>query len=82
MAPKNNFNQGDYVHIPSEVKMFLYEDGQKTGGTSGFKRVITLKKPQKLMFISSPHPDLCEVFYEGGLWTVQKCHVYKTGESK
>lgn len=79
-----NFKQGEYVHIPSEVVMLLYEEGDRKGdwykSTHTFKKSVTLETPQKLMFVNSPHPDFCDVFYKGGLWTVQSQHVYKMGK--
>lgn len=79
-----NFKQGDYVHIPSEVMMLFYEEEVRKGewywSTQTFKKSVVLDEPQKLMFVSSPHPEFCEVFYEGGLWTVQARHVYEMGE--
>jgi len=79
------FKQGEYVHIPSEVLMLFYEKKDKKGAwywsTTDFKKSVILETPQKLMFVNSPHPDFCEVFYEGSLWTVQSRHVYEAGES-
>lgn len=79
------FKQGEYVHIPSEVMLFFFEEedreGQFYGWGENFKKTVVLQEPKKLMFVSSPHPEFCEVFYEGNLWTVQSRHVYKTGDS-
>ncbi len=78
------FKQGDYVHIPSKVMMLFYEKEDKKGEwyrSTRFLNSVILEKPQKLMFVSSPHPEFCEVFYEGSLWTVQSRHVYKAGDS-
>ena len=78
------FKPGDYVHIPSKVMMLFYEKRDQKGewywSASAFKKSVILETPQKLMFVSSPHPEFCEVFYKGGLWTVQSRHVYEVGE--
>ena len=78
------FKPGDYVHIPSKVRMLFYEKKDQKGEwywtATDFKKAVVLETPQKLMFVSSPHPEFCEVFYEGNLWTVQSRHVYEAGE--
>jgi hypothetical protein len=77
------FKQGDYVHIPSKVMMLFYEKKDKKGEwyrSTRFLNSVILEIPQKLMFVSSPHPEFCEVFYEGKLWTVPSRYVYDTGE--
>lgn len=81
---KRNLKQGDYVHVPSDVMMFLYEEQVREDPFycwgANFKKTVVLVAPQKLMFVNSPYPEYCEVFYEGNLWTVQSCHVYESGE--
>jgi hypothetical protein len=78
------FKPGDYVHIPSKVMMLFYEKKDQEGewywSSTAFKKTVILETPQKLMFVNSPHPEFCEVFYKGSLWTVPSRHVYESGE--
>jgi hypothetical protein len=77
-----NFKQGEYVYIPSNVVMFLYDKGQSVWpiGTNAFKKSTRTEEPQHLMFLERIDRDWCRVFYQGELWTVHKESVYEKGE--
>jgi len=76
-----SFKQGDYVYVPSNVLMFLYDRAPLPGDYgSEFKRSMRTKEPQHLMFIDQSNNSWIQVFYEGNLWTVEVDHVYEAGE--
>jgi len=76
-----SFKQGDYVYVPSNVLMFLYDNAARPGDRgSELKRSMRTKEPQHLMFVDQSNNDWVHVFYEGNLWTVEADHVYEAGE--
>lgn len=75
-----SFKQGDYVYVPSNVLMFLYDRPDLPGPQTDYKRSVRTKKPQHLMFIDQSNNSWIQVFYEGNLWTVEIDHVYEAGE--
>ena len=80
-----NFKQGEYVYIPSNVVMFLYDKNQwqrPPAYRTDFKKSVRTKEPQHLMFLEKVNLDWCQVFYEGELWTVHKESVYELEEKQ
>ena len=80
----NKFKQGEYVYVPSNVVMFLYDKDHHVTPfeqRSDFKKSVRTKEPQHLMFVEKADNDWVQVFYEGGLWTVHKESVYEMGEN-
>ena len=74
----NKFKSGDYVYIPADVTMFLYDRPDLPGPQTDYKRSVRTKKPQHLMFVDQSNNDWVQVFYEGNLWTVDTGCVYKS----
>ena len=74
------FKWGDYVYVPSNVLMFLYDRPDLPGAQTDYKTSVRTKKPQHLMFIDQSNNSWIQVFYEGNLWTVEVDHVYEAGE--
>jgi len=78
---KKVLKQGDYVYVPSNVLMLLYDLPVLPGAHGSFlKRSMRTKEPQHLMFVDQPNNNWIQVFYEGNLWTVEVAHVYEAGE--
>ena len=78
---KKNFKLGDYVYVPSNVLMFLYDNAALPGAHgSELKKSMRTKEPQHLMFVDQSSNDWVQVFYEGNLWTVEAGHIYEAGE--
>lgn len=78
------FKSGEYVYIPSDVTMYLYDKKYTAkanhGRASTFTKTTKTKSPSRLMFVATSYQnsEFCEVFYEGCLWTVHSDSVYKS----
>jgi len=73
----NNFKQGEYIYIPSEVTLYRF-----TAGASDIEKTHITKTPQHLMFIKKVQArDIwLKVFYDGELWCVNEKHTYPIQE--
>ena len=75
----NNFKQGEYIYIPSEVTLYQH----KETSPSEIEKTHVIKEPHHLMFIrESINPDWLRVFYDGELWSVKSKHTYALKETQ
>lgn len=69
----NNFNKGEYVHIPGGTNIFQFD-------TSGSVKVFRhIPKPSALMLLGE-EGDYYKVFYTGEVYLISKHNVYSLGE--
>ena len=75
----NNFKQGEYIYIPSEVTLYRF-----AAKTSDIQKTHITKTPQHLMFIKKVQSNevWLKVFYNGELWCVNEKHTYPIQEAQ
>jgi len=75
----NNFKQGEYIYIPSEVTLYRFA----TIDSEIHKTYIT-KTPHHLMFIKKTQANQIwlKVFYNGELWCVKENNTYPIKEAQ
>ncbi len=75
----NNFKQGEYVYIPSEVTLYRF-----TAHPTEIEKTHITKTPQHLMFIKKVQANQAwlKVFYDGELWCVKEDHTYPIKEAQ
>jgi cupin superfamily acireductone dioxygenase involved in methionine salvage len=69
--------EGDLVHVPSGVDLYLIED-------QDIKKVRTLEEPKKLLIVpkkakqvkTNVSESLCRVFYDNEFWYVKITDTY------
>jgi len=69
------FIEGDYVYIPADTLLFLFE-----GRTCDyFVKCQKVPVPTYLMFLRENKVDstYCDVFYEGAIWSVPGANIYE-----
>lgn len=75
----NNFKQGEYIYIPSEVTLYQY----KKVSPAEIEKSHVTKVPHHLMFIKEAlNPAWVKVFYDGELWCVKREHTYSMKEAQ
>tara|TARA_Y100000310_G_scaffold322719_1_gene382095 strand:- start:984 stop:1220 length:237 start_codon:yes stop_codon:yes gene_type:complete len=75
------FKQGDYVYIPSNVRLFRFEKN-KPQHFPDFKETKTTEEPKHLMFVNKVDDSWIRVFYNGELWSVNEENVYEIEEAQ
>ena len=64
--------RGDLVYLPSEITLFKFNEG---GGAS---HTTQTPKPMTTAFVSR-EDNLCEVLYNGEVWSVEANKIFLTG---
>lgn len=75
--------EGEYVHIPAGVVAYRLGDGER------IHSFIKAKEPLALMYLgnnrshmSFANSNICDVFYEGKVYSVREENIYEMEEKK
>jgi len=74
-----NFKEGEYVHVPSGAIGYNLDDNMNV------KTYIKFREPKLLMYLGEfEDPNfggdrMCNLFYEGVVYSIQKQNVYERG---
>jgi hypothetical protein len=78
--------KGDLVYLPSEVTLFKYDKGDRWGDIPFVNRVLKTSKPVTTAFVSRLNEykvdNLCEILYDGEIWSVESKDIFSIGESR
>ena len=73
-----HIEKGEYVYVPAQTFLYRFEDNDH----AHYSRVAVVKQPAYLMFLRENESDtrLCDVFYEGNVWSLFRDAAYPAGE--
>ena len=78
-----NLNSGDLIYLPSDVTLFKYEKSKRWGEIPFVKRTIKTERPHTTPFIDTNNKfkvdSLCDILYDGEVWSVDINHIFPTG---
>ena len=66
--------RGDLVYLPSEITLFKFDEDAAFAN-----KTTTTPKPMTTAFVSRDD-NLCEVLYNGEIWSVEANKIFLTGE--
>ena len=67
--------KGDLVYLPSEITLFKFDEGATFAN-----RTTTTPKPMTTAFVSRGD-NLCEVLYNGEIWSVETNNIFLGGNN-
>jgi len=77
--------KGDLVYLPSEITLFKFDKSERWGEIPFVNKTTQIPKPITTAFVGLNEglrgASLCEVLYQGEVWSVEANNIFLGGQS-